>query len=139
MYKIFFNSRVLTIIEITDERINEKTDYNVANNAEEMLQLLRYFDTNPQIPSILIQVADKKDAFRWLLAYFTLVEAAGGLVQNSKGEYLIIYRFNHWDLPKGKCENNETLEETAIREVEEECNLNNLSLVDYITDRKSVV
>lgn len=35
----------------------------------------------------------------------------------------MIYRQKKWDLPKGKKENGETSKDTAVREVEEECNI----------------
>lgn len=35
----------------------------------------------------------------------------------------MIYRMKKWDLPKGKKEKGETYRETAVREVEEECNI----------------
>ncbi len=53
----------------------------------------------------------------------TLVEAAGGIVENDKGEFLFIYRNNKWDLPKGKLEKGESVKEGAVREVEEECGI----------------
>ena len=52
------------------------------------------------------------------------ITAAGGLVQNSFGEYLLIFRNGKWDLPKGKQDEGETLLQTALREVSEECGLN---------------
>lgn len=52
-----------------------------------------------------------------------LIEAAGGLVKNSKGNYLFIYRNDKWDLPKGKLEKGEKPKEGAVREVEEECGI----------------
>jgi 8-oxo-dGTP pyrophosphatase MutT (NUDIX family) len=52
---------------------------------------------------------------------FELIEAAGGVVLNSQGEVLWIKRNDKWDLPKGKVEEGELVEETAVREVEEEC------------------
>lgn len=52
-----------------------------------------------------------------------LVEAAGGLVQNQKGEYLFIYRNGKWDLPKGKIEKKEKTKVAAVREIEEECGI----------------
>jgi len=58
---------------------------------------------------------------------FIEVEAAGGLVQNERGEYLMIHRRGFWDLPKGKLDAGETLKECAVREVEEECGLKNIS------------
>jgi ADP-ribose pyrophosphatase YjhB (NUDIX family) len=57
-----------------------------------------------------------------------IVMAAGGLVENEHGEILLIYRKNHWDLPKGKLDAGETLEECAVREVEEETGLTNVQL-----------
>jgi len=57
------------------------------------------------------------------------VVAGGGKVYNSKGEILFIYRNDKWDLPKGKAERNETIEETAIREVEEETGVKGLEIV----------
>ena len=60
--------------------------------------------------------------------HFTTIEAAGGIVQNSDKEFLFIYRLGKWDLPKGKVEPGEDLEECAIREVEEETNTTNLTI-----------
>ena len=51
---------------------------------------------------------------------FREVEAAGGLVHNPEGEYLMIYRYDKWDLPKGHREEGEDIRSCAIREVEEE-------------------
>lgn len=59
---------------------------------------------------------------------FTLIEAAGGIVQNNKKEILFIYRLNKWDLPKGKIEKGENAEACALREVEEETGVNKLKV-----------
>ena len=37
--------------------------------------------------------------FKW---FFKIEKAAGGLVKNKFNQVLFIYRFNTWDLPKGK-------------------------------------
>ncbi|MFK5878778.1 MAG: NUDIX domain-containing protein [Flavobacteriaceae bacterium] len=63
--------------------------------------------------------------FKW---FFKIEKAAGGLVKNKKGEILFIYRFNTWDLPKGKIEKGEKKKEAAIREVEEECGISGLKI-----------
>ena len=65
---------------------------------------------------------------------FTVIEAAGGIVQNADKELLFIFRRNKWDLPKGKMEGNETAESCAIREVEEETGAKNLKLKKNIGD-----
>lgn len=60
---------------------------------------------------------------------FKVIEAAGGLVKNKKGEYLFIFRNGKWDLPKGKIEKGEGIKTAAIREVEEECGVSKLKIV----------
>lgn len=55
--------------------------------------------------------------------------AGGGLVYNRKDEILFIHRKGHWDLPKGKAEKDETIEETALREVEEETGAEGLKII----------
>lgn len=66
-------------------------------------------------------VSDDPDgAFAAFAAEFTPVEAAGGVVVNDCGEWLMIHRNGRWDLPKGHLECGERIEECAAREVEEE-------------------
>ena len=60
------------------------------------------------------------------------VVAGGGKVYNANNEILFIYRNDKWDLPKGKTERKETIEETAIREVEEETGVEGLKIVKPI-------
>ena len=63
---------------------------------------------------------DKEKLLNKFLKLLPKITAAGGKVINLKGEILFIYRNNKWDLPKGKAEDNETIADTAIREVKEE-------------------
>ena len=65
---------------------------------------------------------------------FKLIEAAGGRVQNAKNEILFIHRLGKWDLPKGKMEADETPEQCALREVEEECGITNLTLGEKLSN-----
>lgn len=58
----------------------------------------------------------------------TPVTAAGGVVvrkaaSQQEPEVLLIFRRGVWDLPKGKLEDEETVEECAVREVAEEVGL----------------
>lgn len=65
-----------------------------------------------------------KMRFKAIRKKLVLIKAAGGLVENSKGEYLFIFRNKKWDLPKGKVEKEEKVNVAAVREVEEECGVN---------------
>ena len=60
------------------------------------------------------------------------VVAGGGKVYNANNEVLFIYRNNKWDLPKGKIEKKESIEETAIREVEEETGVKGLKITNQL-------
>ena len=71
-------------------------------------------------------ITDNWDDF---CAKYILIQAAGVLVYNSKNQLLMIFRNGKWDLPKGKLEVGENIQECAIREVEEECGVNNLQIV----------
>ena len=58
--------------------------------------------------------------------------AAGGLVENEAKEILLIFRRGKWDLPKGKLDEGETIEECAVREVEEETGLRSIQQGELI-------
>jgi len=64
----------------------------------------------------------------------TVIEAAGGLVCNENNDLLVIHRLNTWDLPKGKIEIGESPEAGALREVEEETGITNISISDMLSD-----
>lgn len=91
----------------------------------------QHFDTllgflNSKVPTklltLIVAVHDYGAIKMYLRSKFKVVKAAGGLVRK-KEKYLMIYRLKKWDLPKGKKEKNEKYKQTAVREVEEECNI----------------
>ncbi len=60
------------------------------------------------------------------------VIAGGGKVYNSNNKILFIYRNDKWDLPKGKAEKKEQIQDTAMREVEEETGVGNLKITETL-------
>ena len=77
---------------------------------------------------VIILLEDIEKAKADFFKNFTCIEAAGGIVQNENKELLFIFRRGKWDLPKGKLEENETVEICAAREIEEETGVKNLIL-----------
>ncbi|MBC7747240.1 MAG: NUDIX domain-containing protein, partial [Methylotenera sp.] len=71
---------------------------------------------------------DESLIMKTLKAKIPVCKAGGGLVYNKKGEVLFIFRNGKWDLPKGGIEKGEEIEDTAMREVEEETGVNGLTI-----------
>lgn len=70
--------------------------------------------------SVAVLCDDPEAAFATFAAQFTWVEAAGGVVVDEAGRWLLIHRNGRWDFPKGHLEAGESIERCAEREVEEE-------------------
>jgi ADP-ribose pyrophosphatase YjhB (NUDIX family) len=81
---------------------------------------------NSKVPislhSLSVSVDNYESVKIYLKKKFKVVKAAGGLIRK-KEKFMMIYRMKKWDLPKGKKEAGEDYEQTAIREVFEECNV----------------
>lgn len=86
-----------------------------------------------QAVKTLTITGDEDELWKEFQSYFTLIEAAGGVVKNNENKVLFIFRLGKWDLPKGKVDEGETHEQAALREVEEECGIGKLSITEKIT------
>lgn len=73
---------------------------------------------------------DLEELFHQFQSKFISIIAAGGLVINASRELLVIYRNGKWDLPKGKVEEKEEIDLAAIREVQEECGLTHIEILN---------
>ena len=62
---------------------------------------------------------------------YKIIYASGGVVFNND-KLLMIFRNDFWDLPKGKIELNESELECAVREVEEECGIDKLCVINFL-------
>ncbi len=82
----------------------------------------------------IIEDESEKALIEELHKIYTPIDAGGGVVKNENDDVLMIYRRGKWDLPKGKCDDGESIDECAIREVSEETGLEKLKLGDKICD-----
>lgn len=124
MYKVFIND--CPIILTTDK--NFLTNFKkVIFRENDILDFVNKIYAE-KLQGICLVCNNIDDCWSKFQAVFKVQKAAGGKVLNLKNETLFIYRFNKWDLPKGKIEKGESHKEAAIREVEEECGIENLSV-----------
>jgi len=122
MYKIFYLDKPIVI---TDVKSDNKNVHNIKFKDFNLKKALKNL-SKTNILSIRIIGKDKEKLLKKFLKLLPKIIAAGGKVFNQKGEILFIFRNNKWDLPKGKAEYNESIADTAIREVKEETGVTKL-------------
>ena len=83
---------------------------------------------NNKIKKCYLYYPDEKAIFKKLKEKIPVQKAGGGLVYNKNGEILFIFRNGKWDLPKGGKEKGEKMSLAALREVEEETGVNQLTV-----------
>ena len=124
MYKVFFDNRT---IYFTDQFAYYYKKYNglFVRYLDEiqLAYVLELFRNVDEIKNVFIIHPDIETVFQAFRSFFRTMEAAGGLVFNEKGRILVIKRKARWDLPKGKLEKGEETQDSAIREVREECGI----------------
>ncbi len=126
MYKVFFNQK---LILLTTDIISPKEDspffYVKFTNKKFVVQILK----SKKVKMLYLYHSKEDKLWYYFLNMFKLIEAAGGLVRNLKtNHFLFIFRNKKWDLPKGRINKNEEVQKAAIREVEEETGVENLSI-----------
>ncbi len=137
MYKVFIKANLLYI---SNTPLKNQKGYKKVTNIEfvddsvfDSLIPVLEAEYNEPVCYCLFG-ADPVFIWRRYRKQYKLVVAGGGLVRNEKNKILFIYRNGRWDLPKGKAEYAELIEDTSLREVKEECGLTNLILVDHLID-----
>ena len=121
-YKVYFDNRVITLSPEPD-RVQKYALFHKYGAREELFAQISEFAVNNEIPSLNIYSTNINNLWKVFSSWFTVIEAAGGLVEHPSGKYLFIMRYGRWDLPKGHIEEGETPEQCALREVTEECNI----------------
>ena len=132
--KIYFNDKPLFLCDDIDQDIAPYVHHDDAVFIDEF--------STPAINSMIHEMklakvhagilyhedldALKKAVFK----KFTFVQAAGGLVLDPSKAMLFIFRKGKWDLPKGKLDPGEPIDECALREVKEETGLKEVKLVE---------
>ena len=125
MYKVFVNDKPIIL---TDSLKNEN-NFPVYIFDEVVIDEILHKLKRGNLKGVNLYCSNLSVNWAAFQKEFKVVYAAGGLVTNPNNDILFIYRSNVWDLPKGRIEEGESIEETAVREVEEECGAEDLKLI----------
>ncbi|MEZ5016859.1 MAG: NUDIX domain-containing protein [Flavipsychrobacter sp.] len=136
--KIYFNDKPLILTTNAKAYIEKHTgaeNYLVLTgatkkNVKEGIRLLEKVN----IKGVLLEDVSSKDLRESFYSIYKPVHAGGGVVLNEKGAVLMIFRRGKWDLPKGKLDDGESIEECSVREVVEETGLEKVKLGEKICD-----
>lgn len=133
MHKIYFDRRTIIICRPEEATLSDPNAVEFHfKQPSDISALVEMFELSSTLEKIYIPSAEPEDCYKKICGEFREVNAAGGLVENRRGDYLLIKRDGLWDLPKGHQEVGEDIKVTALREVQEETGVDDLSLGDLI-------
>ena len=122
MYKVFVNR--LSIVLTSDKNYLEdsKTFLLSSITIKEIVKKLKLND------EIFLYHPNKKKLLKEFKKKLKTIVAAGVIVKNDENQILFIFRKGKWDLPKGKIEKNEKIDDGALREVVEETGVKKIKI-----------
>jgi len=126
-YDVDFGERRLTVAD--SQVVPDGSAAVVQHDGKPMASVPQWLSKSAHV---WVQCPDVEKAWKSLNRHTKDVLAAGGLLTNEQGALLCIHRLGHWDLPKGKVEPGESIEEAAMREVTEETGIGELSLLGHL-------
>ncbi len=126
MYKVFINDSSISFNNSPKSSSSDCLEFK-ANFS--FVKLLSELENAKQERHVCVYHQNLEFLWTEFKNCFKIIEAAGGIVKNEKEQLLLIYRLGLWDLPKGKIEEGEEKNEAAIREVEEECGIEDLKIL----------
>jgi len=133
MHRIYFEKRCIIICGLSEQALSDpnSVEFHFGETIS-IHSLVAMFEASESLARIYIPTDNTEWMYRRVCAEFREVDAAGGLVSNRRGDYLLISRSGLWDLPKGHREDGEDIEVTALREVREETGVEALELGSLI-------
>ncbi|MFZ9700873.1 MAG: NUDIX hydrolase [Flavobacteriales bacterium] len=134
-YKVFINTSRLILMESQLLEFEPADGFEVQHyqSKNQLLHCIEKMESEEAPLCICMHSEDIAQLWLDFKSFYSVVTAGGGLVENPAGELLFIYRNKKWDLPKGKKEKGESIQGSALREVQEECGLKHLVLGRKLT------
>ena len=133
MRKIYLEKRSIIICGESDQVLADPNaiQFSIGDDCS-LTNMIELFETSETLQRIYIPTADIDRTYRRVCSEFLEVNAGGGLVENQRGDFLLINRNGLWDLPKGHQDPGEDIRVTALREVQEETGIDDLKLKELI-------
>lgn len=130
--KIYYNNKPLLLVaQIPSDKLLDNYEILKGASAENFDKALKMLDKQ-SFKGVMLVEPDREKLEKELLWAFYPLHSAGGVVLNENNDLLMIFRRGRWDLPKGKLDEGEDIEQCAVREVIEETGLKTISLKDKI-------
>ena len=99
--------------------LDDKLIISYLGKPKSLMQIIKICESPGKLKEIILHAEEPKLIIEALNTQIKEISAGGGVVFNEFNEVLFIYRRGFWDLPKGKIDPGETIEQTAVREVED--------------------
>jgi 8-oxo-dGTP pyrophosphatase MutT (NUDIX family) len=128
MYKVFVNELPLILTNKLSETANGEYFLLNQDAIQEAIKALK----KKKLTEAYIYHPNHEEILKKFTKEIPMVVAAGGVVTNDEGKVLFIYRNDKWDLPKGKLDKGESLENCAMREVMEETGVQGLRIENFL-------
>lgn len=129
MYRIFHGKHRILLSSKESHIGKYQPDFIFKKPKEEQIKEALKVSKKATKPLVILLLGKPDKILKKVILEFKYQIAAGGIVENDKGQILLMKRLGKWDLPKGKLEKNENIEQCALREIEEETGAKDLSVV----------
>ncbi len=138
MYKIYINETPLYLTTMQESEQHGPASEKILmlfypGKKKFLLNIINQLEGADRFDKVVVFSNNLPKLWADFQSLFTPISAAGGAVFND-GKTLLIFRREHWDLPKGKIDEGETPDQAALREVEEETGLQQLELGPHLLD-----
>ena len=138
IYKIYVNDSVLILrgehsVIQRGQMLPDALQMRYYGKVKALHNVIDTLEKSPTPRQIVLTAPNVTKLFNEFKGLYRNINAAGGIVENKKGQILAIYRRKFWDLPKGKLDPGESFPKAAVREVLEETGLASVKLGDYLT------
>jgi 8-oxo-dGTP pyrophosphatase MutT (NUDIX family) len=118
---------------VSETAQNQEIVHYIEGAHETLKNAIASFLSHGNAKNLFIKTTTIDEAFEEVKTHFKYIVAAGGLIQKND-KFLFIKRLGKWDLPKGKLDKGESVEQAAVRECEEECAVEGLKILKAIPD-----